>query len=188
MLRCPFVILTWYPGAYPASGSPLVLLSTSHRVPEGSPFAGAGEGLVQRADYVRGDAPAFFPRGNRSSVVDWTEVREIKNPSIAAETALALLAGLPTVAGWLRIQVTGRDTEWMCNPATIRGVRWDPKPRQGQLHLRWSVDCGPVAIHDPGLTPPTIYTPGEIILGPASINRGAILLGPNREHPEPDPE
>lgn len=180
---CSQITLTWYPGAPPSTETPLVLLSPTHHTEDDGNLAAAIEQLGQRADYVRGAGADFFPRRSRSHRLDFTEIRRIASPMVAAETALAIQAGMPTAKGWLKIELAGRATTWKAVPCVLRGVSHRTRARQGLLYLDWSLDCGPVSILTGGETPPTIYAPGEILAGPA-IHRGAILLGPNRSHPE----
>jgi hypothetical protein len=182
-LICSPVALTWYPGAPGDTASPLVLLSSSQMLPASSNLVSEVEQMVQPRDFVRGDSMDFYPRGNLTTRLSWEEVRDQVNPSIALETALALQAGLPRLRGWMSINIDGRDTSWKVVPAVVRGARHRHDPMTRKLHLTWTVECGQLSILVEGEEPPPIYAPGELVEGPA-VNRGAILLGPNRTYPE----
>ena len=176
------ITLTWYPGVPGDTADPLVLLSSSHYVPDPSGLSGDIEQLVQRADYVRGTGADFFPRGNNATRLTWEEVRRYTDPMEAQEVAMTLAAGLPAVSGWMSIAFATRDTTWKVSPAVVKSLGWSHDDKKGWLRLRWSVDCGALSILAEGEEPPTIYAPGEVIAGTA-VNRGAILLGPNRTYP-----
>lgn len=181
-LNCSEVTLTWYPGSPGDTADPLTLLSTSHLVEPGSTLAAQVSQLVQTAEFVRGDAVDHYPRGNKRTSLTWTEVREIADPMVALETALAREAGLPALRGWMSINLARRDTSWKVVPAVIRGISHRHDEFEGLLYLSYSVECGALSILLEGEEPPPIYAPGELMEGPA-VNRGAILLGPNRTYP-----
>jgi len=177
MFVCPDIEITWYPGEYPSTASPLVLLDEDHKVEGAGPLEAMAQQLVQRADYVRSGAPDFFARGNVTTALRWTEVRQIPVMADAITAGLAIVAGLPTTTGWLKIVVNGSDTTWKGVPATIRGVGQKYHGPKGLLYLDWSVDCGPLSILVEGEEPPVIWPDGEIELEEATpTDRVALLL------------
>ena len=177
MLLCPKIELTWYPGDYPSTDSPLVLLDEDHYVDDPSPLSGGSSSQIQQADYVRGEVPDFFGRGNQTTDLVFTEVRKIASPMVAQETALALLAGLPLIPGWLKIVNTGRTTTWKVVPCAIRGITYRIDARKGHLRLTWTLASGLVSILVPDEEPPVIWPDGEIELEEATpTDRVALLL------------
>lgn len=177
---CNDITLTWYPGSVGTTDDPLVLLAGSNAVPLPSGLSGLASQLVDVTPGHRWATPGIYARGNVSTALRWVEVREIADRMEAQEVAIALAAGLPSgINGWLLIELTGRDTTWSISPAVVRQIEWTHDDRAGQLSLTWGVDGGALAVYD-GETPPPIYPYGEIILGPGTTNRGALLLGPNR--------
>lgn len=181
-MLCSQVTLTWYPGVPGDTADPLVLLSSSHYVPDPSALSGQVEQLVQRADYVQAAAPDFFPRGNASLSLSWEEGRRYTDPMEAQEVALTRAAGLPQLSGWMSIALATRATTWKAVPTILRALAWSHDDKKGWLTLRYTADIGALSILVEGETPPTIYAPGELVEGVA-ISRGAILLGPNRTYP-----
>lgn len=172
------ITLTWYPGDPESTDSPLVLLSSSHYVEGPSPLKGEAEQLVQRAELVRADSADYFARGNVGTVLEWTEVRKNQSdPMVAQETALALLAGLPTLRGWLKIELATRSTTWHAARAVVRLAGYDHDATRKYLYLRWAVDCGAISILTEGGDPPTVYPDGEITLEESTpTDRVALLL------------
>lgn len=185
-MHCSKITVTWYPGAVGSTDDPLVLLSPTHHVPGPGMLETLVEQLVQGADYSRASDVANFARGNRRRSLTIEEWREFTLPDLleAHEDALALSAGLPALTGWLLIELEGRDTTWSLANAVIRGLRTTMDERQGILKLIWEVTGGALAVYS-GESPPTIWPGGEVIAGPVSTNRGAILRGPNRIYPAP---
>lgn len=171
------ITLTWYPGNSGDTADPLVLLDTSHYVEGPETLTGVSEQLVQRADLVRAGSADWYARGNVATTLEWTEVRSVADPMVAQETALALLAGLPTVRGWLLLELATRDTTWQAERAVVRSAGYEHDDVRKHLRLRWAVDCGALSIYTEGATPPTVYPDGEITLEEATpTDRVALLL------------
>lgn len=171
------VTLTWYPGSPGMTDDPLVLLSTSDQVEAGSPIMGIHEQLVQSVDKARATSAANIVRGNRRERLTWTTYKTVANPATAIETGLAASAGLPTVRGWVKLELTGRDTIWQIEEVVIRAIGHSHDPMKKLLKLEWSIEGGALSIHDEGASPPTIYPDGELLVStPDPTDRGARLL------------
>lgn len=145
MLLCSHYTLTWYPGVYPSATGGMVLQSASRYIEEGSALDVQIGQLVERADYVRGEVPDFFPRGSKSMGLQWEEARLVASPGAALAAALDAAASLPSTAGWLRIDIASEGRAWAVTPATIRATGGRHRKSGGQMLLliRWQVDCGP---------------------------------------------
>lgn len=145
MLVCAHFAVTFYPAPYPAETGAVALVTTDDLVEAGSNLAAAAEQLSQRADYVRGEVPGLFARGNRSGAVEWETVRCHATPSGAATAALAATEALPGTVGWARIDLPAEGRAWVLAPAFLRRV--DARHRKAgaptMLVLRWTVECGP---------------------------------------------
>jgi hypothetical protein len=177
-MLCAQINVTWYPGAVGSTDDPLVLLSLSHYVPGPGNLSALMEQMVQAAEYHRGASVDHFARGNARLPLSIEEWRKVSDPLEAHETALALLAGLPQVTGWLLVEIESRDTTWSIDQAVIRSLRYEVDERRGLLKLTWSVDCGALAVYE-GEDPPSVWPYGSTLLGPNAIG-GVLLLGPNR--------
>jgi len=175
MNLCSQITVTWYPGVPPSSASPVVLLSPSHYVTDPAPLRVAVEQLVQRADYVRSEAPDFIPRNNVATTLEWTEVRKIVNPVTAAQTALDVAVAMPTQQGWVRVQLEGLADSWQVT-ATVRGVASDHDARKGDLFLTYTLDCGVISRYTGVAPTPTPVTDTFLLEGSSPGNLFALLL------------
>jgi hypothetical protein len=146
-LYCPIYTLTWYPGEWPSTASPLVLQSADHFAGAYAGLGGAVEDQVQTAQFVRGESPDFYNRGNRQSVLDWEEIRRFDDPGEALTAGLRIIAEMPKVTGWLSIQIPGEGVAFVATSCLIRSARFPAVIKAGAEHhlrLRWALECGPI--------------------------------------------
>jgi hypothetical protein len=145
MLVCPHFAVTFYPAPWPSEAGGVALVTADDLVEAGSNLAVAAEQMMQRADYLRGEVPDFFPRGNRSGRLEWETLRRHAAPSGAAAAALAAAETLPRTVGWARVALAAEGRAWALMPAALRGVsaRHRRAGAATMLALRWTVDCGP---------------------------------------------
>jgi len=147
MLYCPIYTLTWYPGSYPSDASPLLLQSADHHSSGFAALAAMVEDSVQEAEFVRGASPDFYNRGNRRSRFDWEEIRRYATPSGALAAGLAAVEAMPSVTGWLRIDIPAEGRAWVASPCMIRSAGVPAVEKAGAeslLRLRWVLLCGPL--------------------------------------------
>lgn len=148
MLLCPHFTLTWYPGTWPSTSGPLVLQSANHYVERADALGGLFEQMVQVAEFLRGETPDYYIRGNRTLTLEWQETRIITGgPGEALATALAALESLPDETGWLSINIPDEGRTWVVTPCAIRSAGWSHVVREGKsdlLRLRWTLLCGPL--------------------------------------------
>lgn len=143
MLICPQFHLTWYDGVWPSTEGALVLLGEGDWVEESAALNGMVEQLVQRADYVRGAAPDFWPRGSQTTPLEWTQViTEIPNDGTAIALAMDAAASMPTGPGWILLALPNVNRSWAITPAAVSRIGWTHVPRKNELHLRWSINKG----------------------------------------------
>lgn len=146
MLHCSPFILTFYPAAYPSETNPFVLQSASHYIDGETSLDGLAEQIIQRADYIRGAVPDFFPRGNRATTLTWEEVRFADTHAAAIAAGLEAITAMPDTTGWLHISLPALGRAWALTPCAIRsgGYRHQPRGsgRRDLLRLRWQLDSG----------------------------------------------
>ena len=143
MLICPYFTLTFFAGTFPAETSPVVLLGPEHFIDSSSALSGTVSQLVQRADYVRGEVPGFFARGNRSQSLSWEQVRKIIDPAEALAVALRSAAETPAGVGWVRLAVPSQGLAWALSPVAVSTHSWSHDPKRGLLRLQWQLEAGP---------------------------------------------
>jgi hypothetical protein len=146
-LYCPIYTLTWYPGAWPSTASPLALQSADHFADAYAGLGGAVEDQVQVAQFHRGESPDFYNRGNRQSLLDWEEVRRFDDPGEALTAGLRIIAEMPKVSGWLSILIPSEGTAFVATTCMIRSSRFPAVIKAGAEHLlrlRWALECGPI--------------------------------------------
>lgn len=139
---CSKIAVTWYDGLYPSESGAVVLLAADELIDESSPLSGSVEQLVQRVDYVRGEAPDFFPRGSRSTALEWDRVRPAARHDAALILGFEAAAEMPSVAGWVRVDLPDYGRAWVITPAAVRRTAWRYDVRAGHLVQRWSIDQG----------------------------------------------
>lgn len=168
--------ITWYPGTPGDVADPLVLLSTSDRVEEGSFPEVVASQTDQVTGYVRGGSVGNFSRGNNSTSISFETVRSVADPMTAMETALTVAAGLPNLVGWIRIQLARKSAQWQIPDVVLNEIGGRPVRRRGLLIHPWTIRGGKLAIYTGGDDPPTIYTPGEMLSEDSTpTDRNAIL-------------
>lgn len=174
-MRCSPYTLTWYPGVLGATSDPLVLLSTSDHVDDGL-IAPKLSQAIQSGEYLRGDQPDHWPRGQAVGDLAFTRILEVADPTTALENGLGYVTSLPEQQGWLKIQITGKATVWSLDKCSLASIEAMPKPSAAQLHVRYTLRGGLLAVYS-GDPPATQYTPGELLDEESLYNdRGAILL------------
>lgn len=147
-LACPSFTLTWYPGEYPSDTGAVVLQSADHYVDDAAGFGAAVEDLVQTAEFLRGSAPAFYNRGNRTTRLEWEEVRRYASPAEAMAAGLEIAAAMPSASGWLRIDLPDLYRAWKAEPCMIQRVAFPQPARDGRatlLRIQWTLLIGPLA-------------------------------------------
>lgn len=142
-LICPQFHLTFYAGVWPAQSGAVSLLGEGDWVDEGSALGGMVEQLVQRDDYLRGDAPDFWVRGSETTSLEWTRVvADVPVDGSMVALAMDAAAALPKVTGWVLLSLPNLARQWVITPAVVRSVGWTPYPRRNELHLRYAVEKG----------------------------------------------
>lgn len=147
MHACAYFVLTWYPGLYPSTASPLVLQSADHHVDDFGGFAGRVEDLIQTATFHRAAAPEFYNRGNRQTRLEWAEVRRYDSPTEAMAECLEMLAEMPQETGWLLIEIPAEGRAFACTPCMIRAASFPQIEKAGTIHVArraWALECGPI--------------------------------------------
>lgn len=149
MLCKPLFTLTWYPGEYPSTASPLVLQSAEHFVEDGyASLGGRVTDNMQVADFLRSPAPAVWNRGNRKAQFEWEEVRSYTDPTEALAAGMEILAELPSEVGWLLIEIPAQGRGWAAIPCGLESVSFPSVAKQGKDHLlklQWTLRCGPAS-------------------------------------------
>lgn len=143
-LVCSRISITWHDGVWPSSAGSRVLLSETDKVEEGSLFLGGVEQAIQRADYLRGQVPRWFPRGNRTSTLQWDRGRPYDRHDNALAQALADAETMPWGEGWVEIELVDLGRVWVATPAIVRREDWRYDARSGHLLQQWSIDAGPM--------------------------------------------
>ncbi len=121
--------------------------SADHYVDGAAGFGAAVEDLVQTVEYLRGNAPKFFNRGNRRTPLEWEEVRRYASPAEAMAAGLDILAAKPSEEGWLRIDLPDLFRSWKAEPCMIQRVAFPQPTRDGRatlLRIRWTLLIGPL--------------------------------------------
>lgn len=145
--RCAWFRLTLFPSLYPAETGGIDLIADDTLIDEGSSLVGQLSQIIQREDYVRAGAPGFFVRGNRTSSLEWEEVRDGLTPPAATAAALDAIAQMPSTTGWLRLSLPDTGRSWALLPAVVESAGWTHDPRKRHLRLRWRIQAGaPIAI------------------------------------------
>jgi hypothetical protein len=149
MLCKPLFTLTWYPGEYPSTASPLVLQSAEHYVEDGyASLGGRVTDNMQVADFLRSPAPAVWNRGNRKAEFDWEEVRDFADPSAALAAGMEIIAEMPSEVGWLRLEIPAQGRAWAGIPCGLKSAAFPRVVREGKSHLlklQWTLLCGPAS-------------------------------------------
>lgn len=142
-LICPQYHLTFYAGVWPAQSDPVSLLGEGDWVDEGSALNGDVEQLLQRSDRPRAAAPDFWPRGNRTTALEWTRViADVPVDGTAIALAMDAAAAMPKVPGWVLLSLPNLGRQWVITPAAVRRIGWQHRPKQNELHLRYAVEKG----------------------------------------------
>ena len=175
---CSWLALTFFPGTVGTTDDPWVILASGDQLADGSPLETALSQVVQSAPFPRASQPDSFNRGNARASLAFTKLVNEGDPRDATEAMLAHNLSLPSDTGWIRIQVDGKATEWSLDKVTFEATPARYSAPLGQIAYTYRFQAGKLAVYS-GSTPETVYTPGEIAVGPTS-DRGAILLGPNR--------
>lgn len=148
-LHKPIFTLTWYPGEYPSTASPLVLQSADHFVEDGyASLGGRVTDNMQVADFLRSPAPAVWNRGNRKAQFDLEEVRRFDDPTEALAAGMEIIAEKPSDVGWLLLEIPAQGRAWAAIPCGLESVGFPRVVRQGQDHLlklQWMLLCGPAS-------------------------------------------
>jgi hypothetical protein len=145
-LYCPIYTLTWYPGDYPSVTGGIVLQSGSHFADAYAGLAARVRDLVQESPFIRGDAPAFYNRGNRQTRFEWQEVRKYADPAEALTDGLDAIAAMPQTQGWLSIAIPNEGRAWAATPCLIESAGFPRLEKAGTDHLLrldWYLLCGP---------------------------------------------
>jgi hypothetical protein len=145
MLVCPHFTVTFYPAPYPSVTGPVALVATTDYVDPDSNVAVAVEQLAQREDYLRGEVPSIFARGNRSATLEWESVTSHATPSAAAAAGFEAAEDLPASVGWVHVSLAAEGRAWALSPAMLVGVATRHRKRGAAtlLYRRWTVQCGP---------------------------------------------
>lgn len=117
---CSFFAVTWYPGGYPSTSDPLVLLAVGTSIDAASPILADLEQLVQEAEYVRGATPDFFPRGGRRLRLQWVERVKFSSPAEALAENLARQESMPERTGWALLEIPAVARAWAIEPVAFR--------------------------------------------------------------------
>lgn len=174
-MHCSPYTLTWYPGVLGSTDDPLVLLSTDDEL-DADLVAPSLAQSIQAGEYLRGDQPDHWPRGQAVGDLTFTRILPIADPTTALEDGLGYVTSLPTQQGWLKIEITGKDTVWSLDKCSLASIKAQPRPAAAELHVRYTLRGGLLAVYD-GDPPATQYTPGELLDEESLYNdRGAILL------------
>ena len=144
MLTVPLFSLTFYPAAYPSVADPLVLQSADHYLDGQTYLPVQVEQAVQVAEFVRGVTPAFYVRGQRTTRLDWIEVRRFASPGAALADSLEIAEAVPESTGWMRIDITDEDRAWAVTPCAVRAMAGRPEKAGAETLLRitWTLLCG----------------------------------------------
>lgn len=148
MLCKPIFTITWYPGEYPSTASPLVLQSADHLVDNGyASLGGQVKDEMDVQDFFRAAAPAIWNRGNRKVQFDWEEVRRYDDPTAALAAGMEVIADMPSEDGWALIEIPGQGRAWAVSPCGLESTAFPRVVRDGKSHLlrlRWGLLCGPL--------------------------------------------
>ena len=144
MLTVPLFTLTFYPAAYPSTADALVLQSADHYLEGQAILPLQVEQAVQVAEFLRGVTPDFYNRGQRTTRLEWTEVRVYDTPSGALAASLEIAEAVPDSTGWLRIDIPDEGRAWAVTPCAIRAMAGRPEKSGAKTLLRvsWTLLCG----------------------------------------------
>lgn len=142
-IRCTWFRLSLYPSPYPDETGGIELVGADTLIDEGSALVGELSQIIQRADYVRASAPGLFVRGNRTTTLEWEELRRGLSPPDATAAALDAIDQMPATTGWLRLTLPDLARSWALLPAAVESAGWTHDPRKRLLRLRWRIPAGP---------------------------------------------
>lgn len=168
---------TWYPGTLgDTSGSAFVILASGDHIDGSTPFSGGMGQLVQAGEFVRGDQPDHWSRGNRRAPLAFTKFVRVTDPRDGLEAGFAHALSLPENTGWLYLQIDDADTDYSIDKVVFEQLAYDLKHSPDWLGLKYQFKSGQLAVYS-GDPPATVYTEGEILLeGSTPTDRGALLL------------
>lgn len=142
-IRCAWFRLTLYPSDWPDESGGVVLVGDDTHIDESTSLVGELAQMVQRSERVRASAPDLYVRGNRSTTLDWEEVRLGVAPHDATAAAMDALESMPDTTGWLLLELPDLGRRWVFAPAAVESAGWSHQPRDRQLRLRWRIPAGP---------------------------------------------
>lgn len=181
MLLCSWFTLTWYPGVVGSTDDPWQLVTVGDRLPgDGSVLEMVARQSKQEARFALGEQPEQYPRGNRTQSLAISKAVVSVDVRDAAELIAAHQLSLPEQKGWLRLQISGKTTEYSIDQVLFTALPAWYDARRKLVILSWEFPGGKMAVYA-GDPPSGGYTPGEVIAGPSSTDRGAILRGPGRD-------
>lgn len=135
--------VTFFPGNYPANAGGVVLLGPDHWVDDAAACNAAFDQIIQEANYIREDAPDFFPRGNRKTDLEFVRViPEIPIDGTAIALAMDAGASIPKVKGWILLELPHLNRQWAITPAAVERLETIHNPTQNMLSLRWRIKKG----------------------------------------------
>lgn len=141
-LVCSKIAVTWHDGLWPSTAGARVLLSPTDKIDESSLLPGSVEQLVQRAAYVRGETPALWGRGNRSTALEWDRARSAGRHDEALAMGLDAVADLPTGTGWVLVELPDYGRQWAIAPAVVQRSAWRYDLKTRHLMQRWEISMG----------------------------------------------
>lgn len=141
------VEITWYDGSYPSTSGAATLLGADELIDAASPLASSIEQLVQRQEGARWATPSLWPRGNRSSSLEWERVRRAARHDEALAMAMEAAGTMTGETGWVRLDLPDYGRSWRIEPAALRRIESRYRPVELSIAQRYTLDLGaPVEI------------------------------------------
>lgn len=144
-LVCTFFAITFHPAPYPSEEGAIVLLAEGAWIDAASPIVADISQIVEEANYARGSAPDFFPRGNRAMSLQWEEVVRFASPAAALATSLERQESMPRQTGWALLEIPSLDRSWAIRPVAFRSHRTTYGLPKKSVRYGWELASGDIA-------------------------------------------